>query len=540
MLQKLNKARPDVKLNKGLIFSLLLLFTTHVEQSLASGNSTEINADPTTSFLIVSGIDGTEDFSTRVCPGAALCFDVFTDLVFENQEVVMTWDSGIPGASFSVEGSSAPVGHFCWTPSSADARVEPYNFTVSTFDQNTPLKSKKEQVYSIFVSNPNISLQTIPVSCHGRNDGSASITSLNIDGNLQYFWSHSDENSPIVKGLKGGYYSVVVSDESGCSTNASFFIDEPQKLDIETSSTPSDCHSGTGTAMAFVSGGTMPYLYSWLPGNADEAHIEGLNSGWYTVNIEDANGCKSSSQIKVSGNGPEVEIANIKHASCEDSHDGSVQLNLKSTGSQVKVEWKPEGGNELSATGLAHGNYEAFIVDENGCSFTQTVSIGFQHRLPALDLGNDKVIGNNETIVLDAGPGFSSYLWSDNSMDEFLETNQPGTYSILVTDEFGCQSIEAVELRSINDADADQSLKQETLLMHPNPAKENVFLNFSNPGKEVVSIDVYTLLGSRIPAKHLETKSSNSELNVHDLNSGIYLIHAKCGEKVYTARLVKL
>ena len=540
MIQKQIKAKRDVKSNKVLIFSILFTLTTLLQQSFASGNRKEVTVDPAVSHLIVSGIDGTEDFNTRVCPGAALCFDVFTDLVFDNQSVVMSWDAAIPGASFNVEGKSAPVGHFCWTPAASDARTEPYNFTVSTYDENGLLSNRKDQIYSIFVTTPSISLQTTPVSCWGKMDGSATIINLNGEENLQYFWSHTDENLPAVKGLAGGYYSVVVSDESGCSTNASFFIDEPQKLEIATSSTPSDCHSGTGTARALVSGGTMPYHYSWLPGNADEAQIEGLNSGWYTVNIEDANGCRSSSQVKIGGNGPEVEIASVNPASCEDSHDGSVQLNLKSTGSHVTVEWKPEGGHELSATGLAHGNYEAIIVDEYGCSFTQTVSIGFKHRLPTLDLGNDKIIGNNETIVLDAGAGFSSYLWSDNSMDEFLETNHPGTYSILVTDEFGCQSIEAVELRSVNDTDADNSMNQETLLLYPNPASESVFLNFSNPDKELVSIDVYTLLGSRIPAKHVETKSNSGELNVHDLSSGIYLIHAKCGEMVYAARLVKL
>lgn len=540
MLQKQIKVRPDVSSNKRLIFSLLFAFTSLLRTSYASGNNAELSADPATSFLLVSGIDGTQDYSTKVCPGAALCFDVFTDLVFDNQSVTMTWDAGIPGASFSVDGSSAPVGHFCWTPTAKEARVEPYNFTVTTSDQNTPFKSKKEQVYSIFVSNPSISIQTTPVSCRGRKDGSASISILNNEGNLQYFWSHSDENSPIVKGLSGGYYFVVVSDETGCSTNASFFIDEPQKIEIETSSTPSDCHSGSGTARATVSGGTMPYQYSWLPGNSDEAQIEGLSSGWYTVNIQDANGCKTSSQVKVSGNGPEAEIANINLASCEDSHDGSAQLNLKSSGSHVTVEWKPEGGHELFASGLAPGDYEAIIVDDQGCPFTQTVSIGFKHRLPALDLGGDKIISNNERIMLDAGPGFSSYLWSDNTMDEFLETSHPGTYSILVTDKFGCQSIEAVELRSVNEIEADKSLNQETLLLYPNPAKENVFLNFSNPDKNVVSIEVFTLLGSRIPDKHLETRSNSGELNVHDLSSGIYLIHARCGEMVYAARLVKL
>jgi len=113
MIQKQIKAKRDVKSNKVLIFSILFTLTTLLQQSFASGNRKEVTVDPAVSHLIVSGIDGTEDFNTRVCPGAALCFDVFTDLVFDNQSVVMSWDAAIPGASFNVEGKSAPVGHFC-------------------------------------------------------------------------------------------------------------------------------------------------------------------------------------------------------------------------------------------------------------------------------------------------------------------------------------------------------------------------------------------------------------------------------------------
>jgi gliding motility-associated-like protein len=56
---------------------------------------------------------------------------------------------------------------------------------------------------------------------------------------------------------------------------------------------------------------------------------------------------------------------------------------------------------------------------------------------PVLELGEDIVVCENGVIVLDAGPGFTSYLWSDLTTEQTLTTTFPGEYSVTVTDQCG-------------------------------------------------------------------------------------------------------
>ncbi|MEZ5011745.1 MAG: PKD domain-containing protein [Bacteroidales bacterium] len=37
------------------------------------------------------------------------------------------------------------------------------------------------------------------------------------------------------------------------------------------------------------------------------------------------------------------------------------------------------------------------------------------HSLPVIDLGGEVTINDDESLVLDAGSGFTSYLWNDNA-----------------------------------------------------------------------------------------------------------------------------
>ncbi|WP_020539173.1 M43 family zinc metalloprotease [Lewinella cohaerens] len=56
---------------------------------------------------------------------------------------------------------------------------------------------------------------------------------------------------------------------------------------------------------------------------------------------------------------------------------------------------------------------------------------------PVLELGEDIVVCENGVIVLDAGPDFTSYLWSDLTTEQTLTTTFPGEYSVAVTDQCG-------------------------------------------------------------------------------------------------------
>src|SRR5206468_1287474 len=53
----------------------------------------------------------------------------------------------------------------------------------------------------------------------------------------------------------------------------------------------------------------------------------------------------------------------------------------------------------------------------------------------SVNLGNDTAFCSNQgSLVLDAGAGFATYLWSDSSTGQTLTVTTSGTYWVQVTD----------------------------------------------------------------------------------------------------------
>ncbi|MEL6832083.1 MAG: M43 family zinc metalloprotease [Bacteroidota bacterium] len=65
---------------------------------------------------------------------------------------------------------------------------------------------------------------------------------------------------------------------------------------------------------------------------------------------------------------------------------------------------------------------------------------------PTLDLGPDVISCENGVVVLDAGPDFESYQWSDLTTEQTLTTLFPGLYSVTVTDRCGNEQVDEITI----------------------------------------------------------------------------------------------
>ncbi|MGZ5134675.1 MAG: T9SS type B sorting domain-containing protein, partial [Flavitalea sp.] len=88
--------------------------------------------------------------------------------------------------------------------------------------------------------------------------------------------------------------------------------------------------------------------------------------------------------------------------------------------------------------------------------------------IPLPDLGNDRGVCIGDTLMLNPG-NFSSYLWQDGSRGQDFRTNKIGTYSVTVTNTFGCTSSDTMRLLGINPLPVnflpdDTSLCKENIL----------------------------------------------------------------------------
>lgn len=72
-----------------------------------------------------------------------------------------------------------------------------------------------------------------------------------------------------------------------------------------------------------------------------------------------------------------------------------------------------------------------------GCVLKDSLYIDVYPLISPLFLGNDTTFCPGKSITLNAGPGFKTYKWQDNSINSTFSVNKPGTYSVQTTDSCG-------------------------------------------------------------------------------------------------------
>lgn len=123
------------------------------------------------------------------------------------------------------------------------------------------------------------------------------------------------------------------------------------------------------------------------------------------------------------------------------------------------------------------GDYDfAWTIDNNYCSSTDIIRVSF-HDKPVIDAGVDKIMCRGDSVRLTAS-GSGTFLWSPANLlnnpqisDPFAYPDKTTTFTVLVTDQFGCQNSDnvTVEVREkpVADAGPDKVLEYqfETMLI---------------------------------------------------------------------------
>jgi PKD repeat protein len=163
----------------------------------------------------LSGINGTTNFSMTACANTPFCFIINSNDPDAGQNLTVTWDWGIPGATFTSTSAQHPVSTFCWTPTTADIGST-HMFTVRVQDNACPYYGSQIFSYSIFVTG--ISVNAGPdqnTSCNGT----ATLTAIASGGSgtYTYQWSTGATTQSITAGA--GNYTVTANDGTCSATD---------------------------------------------------------------------------------------------------------------------------------------------------------------------------------------------------------------------------------------------------------------------------------------------------------------------------------
>ncbi len=205
------------------------------------------------------------------------------------------------------------------------------------------------------------------VSCHGFNDGFASVKVAGGTAPFSYKWSNGLITES-ASNLTAGNYSVTVTDFNGCSIVEHFVITEPAILSVTKGNVANvSCNgSANGSATVLASGGTPPYTYAWSNGQAGTASIGNLTGGTYTVTVSDAHNCSATQSFIITEpavvHPPSIGTQNL----CDNQN--ATLSNINSSASGIKWYSTANGGTPLPmSTVLINGITYYASETLNGC-----------------------------------------------------------------------------------------------------------------------------------------------------------------------------
>lgn len=263
-------------------------------------------------------------------------------------------------------------------------------------------------------------------------------------GYVSYAWSTGD-TTPTIWGRAGNTYTVAVADSDGCSGTSSpiSLVGVPEPLPVIAASGSTSMCNGDSVILDAGSGYAR---YLWNDGFAGQVRTVRI-SGVYSVSVVDSNGCDGSSppvpvvihptpmpQIA----GPDIVCRNSistygTTASAGASYQWSVAGGTIAAGQgtdQIVVQWGGGSGGTVSVAETAASGC-------TGASPEMSVSIGTELR-PVVTPSSPIEFCIGDSVVLDAGGGYSTYRWSTGAATRRLVVREPGTYWVAVTDANGC------------------------------------------------------------------------------------------------------
>ncbi|MEO8087278.1 MAG: hypothetical protein ABI763_10685, partial [Bacteroidota bacterium] len=386
----------------------------------------------------MSGINGTNNFSTVTCAGSQICFTVNSSDANAPQNTYVSWDQSIPGATFNVTAGSRQNGTFCWTPTFADVASSPHCFTVTVHDDNCPIFGSQTYSYCIDVQGIGVTVPNQLVGCNATTNLVATATG---GTGFTYIWNTGATTSTINAGP--GNYTVTVSDGL-CTATTTATISQTPTVNVSAVSTPASCFAGTnGTATVSANGGTGAYTYSWSPTGGSSVTASNLAAGNYTVSVTDAMGCTSTATVTITQPTQITSAASSTPVLCNAGNDGTATVVANNGTPGYTYAWAPSGGNATTATGLAAGIYTVTTTDANGCTTTTSTTVTQPVVLSASAsatnvLCNGGADGTATAVANDGTPGYT-YSWSPSGGNAVTANGlAAGTYTVTVTDANGC------------------------------------------------------------------------------------------------------
>ena len=298
---------------------------------------------------------------------------------------------------------------------------------------------------TIFVNEPTLltsSTTHIDNPCYGDAVGSVNVVAAGGIAPYTYLWSNS-ALTPASSNLIAGVYTVIVKDSNNCIVNDTSEVLQPlAPLNINFVTSDVLCFSGTtGAIDATITGGTIPYDFSWNT-TAITEDLSNLPIGIYTLTITDNNNCVlSKTDTIIEPALLDTSNVIIDNISCNGFSDGSINLTTVGGTAPYTYLWSNNTTNE-DLTNVIIGTYTLSITDAHLCNRQYTYSL--IQPLPLISTYTTIeplcYAYSDGSITLNTTGGTTpyAYSWSNGSTSSINSGIVTGNYTATITDAQNC------------------------------------------------------------------------------------------------------
>ncbi len=355
-------------------------------------------------------------------------------------------------------GGTGPY-NYSWSPTGGTAatasNLSAGSYTVNITDAHGCQSSKIAAVNQPVILASSLAIAN--TTCNGGNNGSVTVAPTGGTGPYNYSWSPTGGTAATASNLSAGSYTVNITDAHGCASSNAAMVGQPATISISDSAIPPSCFgTSNGSIIAMVTGGTVPYSYSWATTPAQTSQTAtGLGDGNYTVNIIDAHGCSGSASFILSQPPQLTASASATNATCYGAANGSATANATGgTGAYSYMWTRPITVNNSvvnvslnittpTAPNLGAGTYNVNVSDQAGCRATASANVNQPLPVRINAAGPDTVCSGSSVTLTASGTGGSgtyTYIWSTGATTSSCSVSPTTntTYTVTASDANGC------------------------------------------------------------------------------------------------------
>ena len=324
------------------------------------------------------------------------------------------------------------------------------NYVITVTDANNCTAS---QSFSIDEpQSPVLSIVAQENASCGNANGAVSLLATGGQAPYTYDIGNGPTSNSTFNNLSQGNYSITVTDNGGCTNTQSLVIENTPTPTISIENIQdASCNLNNGVIRLSGINGLAPYTFDIGNGPVSNSTFTDLAPGNHSITMTDNNGCSASVNIALeSTGGPQLNIVSTSEAKCDRANGSFVVSPIGGIAPYTyDIGNGPTDSPEFS--NLAGGNYVVTLTDVNGCTATQSVTLG---NVPTPNFGIGNIIpatcgeanGGFSVSAFGGTPPYRFNIGGNSTTESDFNNLIAGIYTVVVTDANNCSKALAVTI----------------------------------------------------------------------------------------------